>query len=261
MSETLIRIESLAAGYNAEPVIKDVTFTLNEGEIIAIMGPNGAGKSTILRSILGLTRIFEGKIQVLDYEIPEHSKVVRRLVGYVPQREHVAANVPIKAKDIVLSGILLRRGPLSLPTRRDALKVKKIMEIVGLEKEAWFKNFRDLSGGQQQKVLIARALVSDPRILLLDEPFSAVDLKSLREIMAFLGGLKKEGIGIILVVHDINDIIDYIDKVVLVNKQMIAFGDPMEVFTPENIEKTYGVTVDIIQIGNKCLPLIGDKHA
>ncbi|MEX0569575.1 MAG: metal ABC transporter ATP-binding protein, partial [Candidatus Njordarchaeota archaeon] len=181
--EVLIHVRNLSAGYNKIPVIENVSFELFQSQIFVIMGPNGAGKSTLLRSILGLVKILSGSISVLGYDIKNNIKKIRKFIGYVPQREHVSFNIPIKTKDVVLSGITLRKSPLYLPTKNDIKLVREVLEHVGLSKDTWFKQFNELSGGQQQKALIARALVSKPRILLLDEPFSAVDIKSLREIM------------------------------------------------------------------------------
>ena len=261
-NEPIIKIRDLAAGYNGTPVIRGITFDVGHGEIVAIMGPNGAGKSTLLRAMLGLAKIFSGSIEILSFSPVDNLSHIRKYVGYVPQRENISPNIPIRVKDIVLSGILLRRGPLSIPTRRDILKVKEILNRVGLPRELWFRKFNELSGGEQQKALLARALVSEPKILLLDEPFSAVDIKSQREIMGFLAELKREkGVGILLVVHDINEIMDYIDKIVLVNKRMIAWGDPSVVLTPKNLKEAYGVEIEVITYRDKCLALIGDRHA
>ncbi len=262
MSNKLIKVINLAAGYDGTPVIMDITFHVERGEIVAIMGPNGAGKSTLLRAMLGLAKIFSGSVEILGYSPERDLSIIRKLVGYVPQRENISLNIPIRVKDVVLSGILLRRGPLSLPTKKDMLRAKEVLKSVGLPKDLWSKKFSELSGGQQQKTLLARALISRPRILLLDEPFSAIDIKSQREIMRFLDMLKREeGISVLLVVHDINEIADYIDKVILINRRMIAWGKQSEVLTPENLKEAYGAEVEVIIYRDKCLALIGDRHA
>jgi len=262
MNRVLLDVEHLYAGYNGEPVITDISFKLMSSEIFVIMGPNGAGKSTLLRAIMGLAKIQSGKIEVMGHTLPNDLSKIRRIIGYVPQREHVSQNIPIKTKDVVLSGITLRRGPLYIPRKSDIEIVREVLTRVGIPRELWFKRFNDLSGGQQQKVLLARALVSHPKILLLDEPFSAIDIKSLREIINFLVEIKnKEELGIIIVLHEINEIIEHIDRIMLLNRKMIACGDPLSVFTPENLKEAYGVDIEIIPYRDKCLAIIGDRHA
>ncbi len=262
MSSTLISVRNLYAGYNSKPVIEDISFELHESELMVIMGPNGAGKSTLIRAILGLVRIISGEVNVMGYRVLEDPQHVRRLVGYVPQREHISPNVPVRVKDIVLSGLMLRRGPLYMPSRRDMIALKEILEKVGLPRDTWFRRFNELSGGQQQRVLLARALISRPKILLLDEPFSAIDVVSLREITDFLAELKKkEKLGIIIVLHEINEIIGYVDKIMLINKKMVACGEPLSVLTPKNLKEAYGIDVEVIPYGDKCIAIIGDRHA
>ena len=141
------------------------------------------------------------------------------------------------------------------------LEVKDALEKVLLPKSAWNKRFNELSGGQKQKVLIARAIVLKPKLLILDEPFSGVDTVSQREIMSFLSSLKKKGISIIIVAHDINPIVEHVDYVLLLNKKMIAFGKPRSVLTEENLSRAYGIKVHVIVRGEACYAIIGDRHA
>lgn len=262
MDDAAVRVENLIAGYNNTPVIRDISFTARSGEIIAIIGPNGAGKSTLLRAMLGMAKIFSGTVEILRYSIKNGFRMIRKLVGYVPQREHVSFNVPMRVIDIVLSGMLLKRGPLSIPTRRDVFVARRVLESVGLPEDAWFKRFSELSGGQQQKTLLARAIVSEPRVLLLDEPFSGVDIPSQREIMHFLKELRdSKNVCILVVLHDINEVMEYIDKIILLNRTLIAYGKPEEVLTKDNLKIAYGADIEIITHKGRCLALIGDRHA
>ena len=257
-----VRISDLSAGYDGEIVIEDVSFEITKPEVFVIMGPNGAGKSTLLRAILGLARIHSGTIEVFGYHVPRDISNIRRIIGYMPQREYVSLNMPVRVIDIVASGIALRKGPLSPITRDDLDIVEEVLRRVGIPRDLWKKRFDRLSGGQQQKTLIARALVGKPRLLLLDEPFSAVDIKSLRDIMELIVELKEtEGIPTMLVVHDVNEIIEYVDKLALLNRKIIAWGDPASVLTPENLKMTYGVDIKVVPYLGKCLALIGDRHA
>ena len=255
-----IEIKNLSVEYNGYIALENVNFRIDHPSIMAVMGPNGAGKTTLLKAMIGLTKFKSGFIKIFGHNIPKDLDTIRGIVGYVPQQERIVTNIPMRAFDIVLLAKLVRRGPLSIVTKRDIKEVKEVLNSVLLPKESWFKKFSELSGGQKQKVLIARALISKPKLLLLDEPFSGVDVTSQREIMEILHGLKRDT-SIIIVTHDVNPIIEYVDYIMLLNKRTIAFGKPTEVLTEENLSKAYGVKIRLIVDKDICYAIIGDYHA
>ncbi len=260
-SETAVDVRNLYVSYGDYLALENISFSVPHPSVTAIMGPNGAGKTTLVRAILRLIDFDEGEIKVFGLDVRENESEVRNLIGYVPQRERVREHIPVRAKDVVLLAKMVRLGPLSLPTKRDIEEVKSALKSVLLPREAWNKKFSDLSGGQKQKVLIARAIVLKPKLLILDEPFSGVDTVSQREIMGFLSKLKDKGISIIIVTHDINPIVEHIDNILLLNRRKIAFGTPQEVLTKENLSKAYGISVKVIVHGGACYAIIGDRHA
>ena len=262
MSENLaVKVENLYVRYNDYLALENISFSVPHPSITVIMGPNGAGKTTLVKSILKLIDFEKGEIFVFGLNVREHEQEIRNLIGYVPQREKVTEHIPVRARDVVLLAKMIKTGPLSIPTKKDILEVKNALEKVLLPRDAWDKKFSELSGGQKQKVLIARAIVLKPKLLILDEPFSGVDTVSQREIMNFLSDLRKKGISIIIVAHDINPIVEHIDYVLLLNKKKIAFGKPRDVLTEENLSKAYGIKVHVIVHGEACYAIIGDRHA
>ncbi len=257
-----VEVENLTVGYSGIVAIQDVTFEMPHPSILAIIGPNGAGKTTLLKAILGILKPMKGEVKVFGFNIEENIHTVRKLIGYVPQREKISENIPLRARDIVLLGRLIRQGPLAIPTKNDILATKNALKSVLLPPETWNKKFSELSGGQKQKVLIARALVFNPKLLLLDEPFSAVDAPSQRELMDLLVHLKiKHNVSTIIVTHDINPIVEKIDYLLLLNRQAIAFGKPKDVLTDENLTRAYGIRVRLLTHEGVCYAIIGDYHA
>lgn len=255
-----VQVKNLYVWYNDYLALENISFSVPHPSITVIMGPNGAGKTTLVKSILKLIN-FKGEIFVFGLNVRENEHRIRNLIGYVPQRERITENIPIRARDAVLLVKMIKNGPLSIPTRKDILEAKRALETVLLPRSVWDKKFSELSGGQKQKVLIARAIVLEPKLLILDEPFSGVDTISQREIINFLSNLKRKGKSIIIVTHDINPIVEYVDYVLLLNKRKIAFGTPKDVLTEENLSKAYGTKIRVIVHGEACYAIIGDRHA
>ncbi len=259
-SDILIKTDNLSAGYENEPVIYDITIDVKHPSFLAIIGPNGAGKSTFMKTMIGLTKVFQGTINVLGYDPTKEPEKIRRIIGYVPQRDKISTNMPIRVKDVVLLGRLARKGLLSLASKKDIRKVKEALEKVNLS-HLYNKRFSTLSIGQQQRVLIARALAMSPKILLLDEPLSAVDAPTQKTIIDLLHELVKEGISVVMVTHDINPLSECTDRVILLNKKMYAFGTITDVLNEEVMEAAYGVPVPIVMKKDRCYAIIGDAHA
>lgn len=247
----MIEVKNISFSYNSKEVLKDISFTLSK-EFLAIMGPNGSGKTTLIKLIMGFLKPLKGSIRIFG-KTPEES---REFIGYMPQREAIARHFPIRVKDIVLMGIKKR-----FYTKDDIEMAKKALEEVDML-DFWDNKFNALSQGQQQRVLFARALVKNPKLIILDEPFNAVDLPSREKMIEVLKEKRQKGKEIIVVVHNVNPILHEIDKVLLLNKIKIAFGKPKEVLNQENLRRAYGIDVQIIICEEGyCHPLVGDTHA
>lgn len=262
MSNTYaIEVENLTVRYGEEVALDDISFKLEHPSFLTIIGPNGSGKTTLLKSILGLIKPEKGNIKIFNIDVLKDATKARHMVGYVPQRERISTNVPIRVADIVLMGRLARYGPLTVPSKYDVEKVREALELVGMV-DFWNNRFFSLSGGQQQRILIARALAVEPKMLLLDEPFSAVDIPTQREILNMLYNLRlQKNITVVLVTHDVNPVVECSDKIMILNKRLIAYGKPNDVIKDDILLKAYGVAVKIIAHEGICYVLSGDTHA
>jgi len=260
MTDEII-IENLNVKLNGRIVLENINFRLKFPRFIAIMGPNGAGKTTLLKVLTGFIKPYEGEVSVYGLNPIRDKFKLAKIVGYVPQRERIEVSIPMKVKDVVLMGLLCKRRFPRIPRRENLLRIKKVLEAVGIE-ELYDRIFSHLSGGEQQKVLIARALISNPRLLILDEPLTAIDVKSQWEIIEFLKKLElEEKIGILMVTHDINPVVEYVDEVLLLNRKLIAYGEISKVLTEENLRKAYGPNVRVVTSGKLCYAITGDIHA
>lgn len=244
-----------------EDAVRGVSLNIDEGEILAIMGPNGSGKTTLMKILMGLIVPQEGTVSIYGTDAMKDPIAAQRLIGYVPQKEHISSTLPIRVRDVVLMGRLARRGVLRSAGKKDVKTAIKSLEDVGLS-HLWNKSFSSLSGGQQQRVLLARALAVEPKLLMLDEPFSGMDVPSQGDVVEIIEDLaRKSGVTTAIIVHDINLLIHIADKILLLNREVVGFGDPFQVLSRENLVSTYGSTIRIIVCEDGyCHPLIGDVH-
>ncbi len=228
-------VEDLTVAYHRKPVLWDVDLSLPEGKLIAVVGPNGAGKSTLIKSILNLIPRASGAVSIYGrpYEMQRH------LVGYVPQRESVDWDFPVSALDVVAMGLYRKIGWFRPVSRRHRQAALGELEKVGMAPYAR-RQISQLSGGQQQRVFLARALAQDARLYFMDEPFAGVDAATEQAIVALLKELQSEGKTCVVVHHDLQTVPTYFDHVVLINMRVVAAGPTREVFTEENLRKTYG---------------------
>jgi ABC-type Mn2+/Zn2+ transport system ATPase subunit len=229
-------VQGLAAGYGGPLALEDVSFSLLPGERIGVLGPNGGGKTTLFRVLLG------------ELEPVAGSVVARSAFGYVPQTERSRLDYPVTALDVALMGTLSRVPwwrRVGGGERRFALAA---LARVGLAERARFQ-FGDLSGGQRQRVLVARALVQDAPVLLLDEPFSGLDQTSADLLDELLDDLAREGRGILIAIHDVDQARRW-DRVLCLNRRQVAFGPPQETLTREALEQTYGGSIVSIPAGD-----------
>jgi manganese/zinc/iron transport system ATP- binding protein len=235
VSVPALEIADLTVAYGERPVLWDVDLTVPTGSLTAIVGPNGAGKTTLLRSVLGLVRPAAGRALVLGRPYPEQ----RRLVAYVPQRGSVDWDFPTDVRDVVLMGRYGRLGWVRRPGREDRRAADEALRQVGMDGFAR-RQISQLSGGQQQRVFLARALVQGAELYLMDEPFQGVDATTELAIVELLRGLRAQGKTIVAVHHDLQTVPEYFDRVELLNVRKIAGGPVEEVFTEENLRRTYG---------------------
>jgi len=259
MGEKAIDVKRLVVKLNSKIVLDNVSFEVLEGKFLTLIGPNGAGKTTLLKAILGLVSEIEGDIKIFGKSVRDSIDEVRDLIGYVPQKENIHFSVPVRVWDIVALARKIKKGKFSILKAKDYKDIKRAMDTVNI----WdLRNelFKNLSGGQQQRVLIARALVNNPKILLMDEPFTGVDLRVEKNIVETLKRLKELGLTIIFVTHDINEVIDLTDEILVLNKKVIAFGEPKDVLNEEILSKAYGERVKVVWEGERCIAFLGDKH-
>ena len=230
----MIRIENLSVSYKETLALKDISLVLQGPTITGIIGPNGAGKSTLLKSMLGIIP-HEGHAFIDDKEMKKSLKKV----AYVEQKIHIDYNFPIKVKECVSLGLYPSIPLFHTLKTKHWEKVAEALEIVGLSDYAE-RQISQLSGGQFQRVLIARCLVQDADYILLDEPFVGIDSVSEEIIMNTLRDLKKSGKTVLIVHHDLGKVPHYFDQVLLLNKELIAFGPTKETFTQANLKQAYG---------------------
>ncbi|CAM4348724.1 metal ABC transporter ATP-binding protein [Paenibacillus tarimensis] len=230
-----LTVNGLSAAYQKKPVLDNVSFQVNGGELIGIIGPNGAGKSTLIKTILGLIPRLSGEVTVFGK--PYSSQ--RKLIGYVPQRESVDWDFPTNALDVVLMGRYGRLGWFRRPGLDDKRLAMECLAKVGMADYAG-RQISQLSGGQQQRVFLARALAQDARLYLMDEPFAGVDAATEKAIITLLQELKKQEKTVIVVHHDLSTVKEYFDSVLLLNVTLQAYGPTETVFTAANLNRTYG---------------------
>ncbi len=236
-----LHVEDLTVSYGDRPALWDIDLDIPPGVMAGIIGPNGAGKSTLLKAILGLVPVSAGHIRLLGHPYP----MQRHRVGYVPQRSSVDWDFPTTAVDVVTMGLYGELGWWRWPGRSERDRALRALEQVGMEALA-DRQISELSGGQQQRVFIARALVQRPEILFLDEPMAGVDATTERSIIALLRQLRDAGQTVIVVHHDLQTVQSYFDWLVLLNVRLIAAGPRDTVHTPENLRRTYGGQIALL---------------
>jgi zinc/manganese transport system ATP-binding protein len=246
-------------------VWSDVDIEISRGEFAAILGPNGSGKTTLLRVLLGELALARGTASVLG----RSAGALNRQLGYLPQRRRFDESTRIRGIDIVRLGLDGARW--GLPLRRSGgERVDQVIELVGASPYAT-RPIGALSGGEQQRLLIAQALVSEPQLLLLDEPLDSLDLPNQSAVAALLERVCRErGVTVLLVAHDVNPLLSYLDRVVYFGAGGAVVGAPREVITPQTLSRLYGVAVEVLQTADGRLVVVGlpeapahhtDRHA
>lgn len=242
-----LSVHDVTVAYHRKPVVWDVEYDAPPGKLIAIVGPNGAGKSTLLKACLGLVPIISGDVQFFGCPYAE----VRSRIAYVPQRTTVDWDFPVSALDVVAMGLYRRIGWFRPVTQKYRALALAALERVGLAEYA-HRQISQLSGGQQQRVFLARALVQEADLYLMDEPFAGVDAATEASILDLLRELQRGGRTAIVVHHDLETVRDYFDEVLLLNMRLVATGPVDQVFTRENLRRTYGGKLSLLeQVGDR----------
>ena len=235
MSVPPLTIHDMTVAYRGRPVLWDVDYDAPAGKLVAIVGPNGAGKSTLIKAALELVPRASGDVSFFGKTYRE----MRSRIGYVPQRTSVDWDFPIDALGVVVMGLYRQIGWFQPVSRRYRKQALAALERVGLAEFA-SRQISQLSGGQQQRVFLARALVQEADLYLMDEPFAGVDAATERAIVELLRDLRTAGKTAIVIHHDLQTVTEYFDEVLLLNMRRIASGPVEQVFTTENLRRTYG---------------------
>lgn len=234
----MLEVCNLAVRYRQTWAVRDLSFSLQPGQLTGLLGPNGAGKSTVLKALLGLLPTANGTIRFNDRPLPTQLK----RVAYIPQRTQIDWDYPITVQNVVMMGRVRATGWLRSPGRRSREIVREALTRVGM----WDyrqRQIRQLSGGQQQRVFLARALAQQAELFFFDEPFSGIDKQTETILFEVFAELKAEGKTLLVVSHDLGDTLEHYDRILLLDRQLIAAGTQREVLTSENLQKAYGLTV------------------
>lgn len=232
--QPILDVNRLTVRYNGRAALEEVTFHLHAGERVAVVGPNGAGKSTLFKTVAGVLTPTSGDVRIFGSRPGRHV-----CIGYIPQRSQVDWNFPVTVADVVMMGRFAKLGPLKWPRKRDWEVVRYALETVDLVPLAQ-RQIGQLSGGQQQRMFIARALAQQAELMLMDEPLSGLDAPSQDGILALLERLKQEGVTVMVATHDLDQAVRYFDRVMLLNRRLVAFGEPGVVMHTENLLRVYG---------------------
>lgn len=241
MNQT-IEVSDLNVSYYGNQALKDVSFSLQTGNLIGIIGPNGAGKSTLIKAMLHLIPIESGTISINEQPV----KNIRRNIAYVPQRSDIDWDFPITVKNTVLLGTYPNIKLFRRPTKADKEWALHCLEKVGMGNFA-NRQIAELSGGQQQRVFLARALAQKTEFLLLDEPFVGIDAASEEMMINILRSLRDEGKTVMVVNHDLSKVEAYFDELILLNHTLVATGPVHDVIRPEIMSKAYHTNLNMMQ--------------
>ena len=222
---------------NGHTALRDASFETPTGTITALVGVNGSGKSTLFKAIMGFVRIAKGSISVLGMSVPDALK--KSIVAYVPQAEEVDWSFPVLVEDVVMMGRYGHMNMLRMPRDADRRAVDEALERVGMSSFRK-RQIGELSGGQRKRVFLARALAQNGQVILLDEPFTGVDVKTEEAIIILLKALRDEGRVMLVSTHNLGSVPEFCDRTVLVKNTVLAYGPTAEIFTHDNLEKTFG---------------------
>lgn len=259
-SHPIIQFSNATFSYNGHTALEGVTLDVQEGEFVGVIGPNGSGKTTLLKGLLGLIYPSSGALQIFDCACEELRCEHRARIGYLPQKEKTDPNYPITIFEVAMMGRYGAIGLIKRPTKADREIVLESLEAVGMSS---LKNhpFGQLSGGEQQRVLIARALSQRPDILLLDEPTTGIDATTQKRLSDLICRLHQQyKLTIVFVTHDINMISPIAETLIVLNNRLHAKGRPEEILTKEILSPVYGEEVIVAKRDQKPYIIVHDTH-
>jgi zinc/manganese transport system ATP-binding protein len=257
-SDAAVRFEDAGVRVDGRYVWRHVDLEVRSGSFVAILGPNGAGKTTLIKCALGLTSLAEGTVTVFGRRVRRGNDEI----GYLPQRRNFDADLRIRGVDLVRLGLDGARWGFALPfgDGSKATRVEEVIRLVGAEAYAQ-RSIGELSGGEQQRLLIAQALVSGARMLLLDEPLESLDLNNQQAISALIQRICQERqVTVLLVAHDVNPILPYLDRVVYVAQGQVVSGTPEDVIKTETLTRLYGAPVEVLRTSDGRLVVVGQHE-
>lgn len=247
-----LELEHVSAGYESNLILRDISLQVPHGGQVAVVGPNGAGKSTLFKTLVGILPVRSGRVLIHGQPLGHHQDCV----AYVPQREEVDWRFPVTVYDVVMMGRFLRLGWFKRPGKSDHESVRSALAQMNIESLA-AKHISALSGGQQQRVFLARALAQEPHILLMDEPFTGIDAATQETTLQVLEEMKTRQVTVMVSTHDLNMASRRFESVLLLNKRLVAYGPPTEVFHAENIRAAFSgqaLAVDGVIVVDECCP-------
>src|SRR3989475_12899944 len=248
-----IEFEQAAVRLGDRQVWSQVNLDVAQGEFVAVLGPNGAGKSTLLKALLGVVSVSEGRVRLFGRPVHRGSDEI----GYLPQRRRFDPDLRIRAVDLVRLGLDGERWGMSLPSPAKTNRVAEMVELVGA---AAYQDrpIGELSGGEQQRILIAQALASGARMLALDEPLESLDLNNQQAISELIRSIcQTRGVTVLLVAHDINPILPFVDRVVYVAGGHVLSGTPQDVIRTETLTALYGTPVEVLHTSDGRIVVVG----
>ena len=248
----LVEVNGLSCGYEKQKVLDGVDLQIMQGDFVGLLGPSGSGKTTLLRAMLGAVDVYEGEVLVEGVKASEG----RPRIGYVPQLETIDWNFPVTVREVVMMGRTMENRFFPWFRREEKQLADRMMEQLGILHLAG-RHIRELSGGQQQRAFLARALVSSPSLLLLDEPTSGVDVKTRDDVMHLLHDLNHEGVTIVITTHEINAVAVHLPRLVCLSGRVLAEGTPYEVITTEVLRHTYGADMPVIHYEG--MPIVAES--
>ncbi len=257
MGTPIIRFSHATFGFPGVIALKDITLEIAEGEFVGIIGPNGSGKTTLCKAVLGLMRPLEGSLQIFDCSCEELRCHHRARIGYLPQKGRLDQNFPITVLEAVMMGRYGALGLFRRPAKQDREIALQALANVGMQ-DHHDTALGHLSSGQQQRVLIARALAQQPQVLLLDEPTTGIDITTQHSVLDLVRRLHRDlGLTVLLVTHDINMIRPQVDRMVLLKTRLFAAGAPEAVLKLDILQQVYGKDLVITE---KDLIIVEDYH-